>query len=241
MLATSACSNSYRGTVSMTIYLYVKTHNKTGLKYLGKTKSSDPHLYQGSGSYWTNHIKKHGYDVTTEIIKECSSKEELKKWGSHYSKLWNVVRSKEWANLKEETGDGGDTSMCENFQTAILKVAEQKKKARWWNNGKDQLHCEIPPSDDYKPGRLKFNNIGAKLGAQVNKSKHWVNNGVVEMMVFKSERIPETFSKGRLNPFNGVNKTGHSKGFCWWNNGETETMSISPPDQSFVKGRLPKG
>ena len=28
----------------------VKTHNKTGLKYLGKTISTDPHLYQGSGT-----------------------------------------------------------------------------------------------------------------------------------------------------------------------------------------------
>ena len=37
------------------IYLYKKTHNKTGLKYLGKTISKDPYTYSGSGVYWTRH------------------------------------------------------------------------------------------------------------------------------------------------------------------------------------------
>ena len=62
----------------MSIYLYVKTHNITGLKYLGKTINPDPHSYKGSGTIWLRHIKKHGYDVTTEILKECSNNEEIK-------------------------------------------------------------------------------------------------------------------------------------------------------------------
>jgi hypothetical protein len=91
----------------MTIYLYVKTHNKTGLKYLGKTIKQDPHKYTGSGKYWLRHLDQHGYDYTTEIIKECQTEEELIHWGMYYSKLWNVVTSNNWANLKEEAGDGG--------------------------------------------------------------------------------------------------------------------------------------
>ena len=91
----------------MTIYLYVKTHNKTGLKYLGQTSAKDPHKYSGSGVYWKLHLKKHGYDYTTEILKECQSKEELKNLGTYYSNLWNVIESEEWANLKIEQGDGG--------------------------------------------------------------------------------------------------------------------------------------
>lgn len=225
----------------MTIYLYVKTHNKTGLKYLGKTESKDPYKYRGSGKRWTSHINKHGYDVTTEILKECHSKEDLKEWGSYYSKLWNIVSDKGWANLKEETGDGGDTSMSENFQKAIRVVAEKKKKARWWNNGVDQVHSENPPSEDFVLGRLTFNNIGAKMGSNVNRNKFWINNGIVEIMIEKTKAIPAGYIKGRLNAFNGINKTGHSKGFCWWNNGEIETMSISPPFPDYVKGRLPRG
>jgi len=61
-------SNAVEG-ISMTIYyLYIKTHNITGLKYLGYTKRKDPYKYKGSGDYWTKHINKHGYDVTTEIF-----------------------------------------------------------------------------------------------------------------------------------------------------------------------------
>lgn len=47
--------------------LYVKTHNKTGLKYLGYTKR-DPFKYKGSGYCWVPHIRKHGNDVSTEIL-----------------------------------------------------------------------------------------------------------------------------------------------------------------------------
>lgn len=45
--------------------LYIKTHNKTGLKYFGKTTSNDPYKYKGSGSYWLDHlkVKENGYFI----------------------------------------------------------------------------------------------------------------------------------------------------------------------------------
>lgn len=96
---------------SMTIYyLYVKTHLITGLKYLGQTKRKDPYKYLGSGTRWIKHLNAHGKLIKTEILKECQSKEELKEWGLHYSKLWNIVKSKEWANLIDEMGLGGSLS-----------------------------------------------------------------------------------------------------------------------------------
>ena len=33
------------------IYLYVKNHNKTGLKYFGKTSRENPYSYCGTGSH----------------------------------------------------------------------------------------------------------------------------------------------------------------------------------------------
>ena len=92
------------------MYLYVKTHNITGLKYLGKTVRKDPHSYPGSGTVWRRHLDKHGYDYTTTILLETDNKEELKEQAVYYSKLWNIVESKDWANLVIEQGDGGDTS-----------------------------------------------------------------------------------------------------------------------------------
>ena len=55
------------------IYLYLKTHNLTGLKYLGKT-IKDPYEYSGSGIVWTRHLKSHGNDVTTEILFATNNK-----------------------------------------------------------------------------------------------------------------------------------------------------------------------
>lgn len=95
----------------MCIYLYKKTHRKTGLKYLGKTSARNPHTYPGSGVYWRNHLDKHGYDYDTEILKECQNNQEVAEWGQYYSKLWNVVESDEWANLTEESGAGGNNGV----------------------------------------------------------------------------------------------------------------------------------
>ena len=91
------------------IYLYIKTHNITGLKYLGKT-IQDPYTYKGSGKRWLNHLKKHGNDVTTEVVGQFTTIEELKEISIHLSEKLNIVDSKQWANLRPETGDGGDTS-----------------------------------------------------------------------------------------------------------------------------------
>ena len=97
--------NTYKS--GQMIYLYVKTHNVTGLKYLGKTVSKDPHKYKGSGVVWRNHCNVHGYDYSTQIIFQSIHKDEIKQRGIYYSQLWNVVTSDEWANIKQEECDGG--------------------------------------------------------------------------------------------------------------------------------------
>jgi len=114
----------------MPIYLYVKTHNQTGLKYLGKTISSNPHLYQGSGTVWRRHIKKHGYDVTTEILLETTDPNELKEVGIYYSNLWNIVESKEFANIVPEMGDGGVMPWTIESRQKLSKTIKGKKTYR---------------------------------------------------------------------------------------------------------------
>lgn len=108
-------------------YLYVKTHNNTNLKYLGYTKQ-DPYKYKGSGVRWNNHIKKHGYDVTTEIIFQSESKEEVAETGRVYSELWDVVGSDNWANLMVESGDGGDTSKNIDYKKIDYSVVSERMK-----------------------------------------------------------------------------------------------------------------
>ena len=107
------------------IYLYIKTHRKTGLKYLGKT-NQDPYTYKGSGKRWNSHIEKHGNDVDTEILRECKDNEEIRTWGLYYSDLWQVVDSPEWANLKPEAGDGGPFSHTKEAKIKIGNASRGK-------------------------------------------------------------------------------------------------------------------
>lgn len=112
------------------IYLYLKTHKITGLKYLGKTKYN-PFTYKGSGIDWKKHIQEYGNNVTTQIIKECKDNEELNIWGRYYSTLWDVVNSAEFANRIPETGGGVGSFGFKHSE-------ETKEKLRNNNLGKKQ-------------------------------------------------------------------------------------------------------
>ena len=146
----------------MIIYLYKKTHNITGLKYLGKTEKSNPYNYKGSGKYWTAHIKEHGYDVTTEIIRVCESKEELKEWGLYYSKLWNIVNEcdsngkKTWANLIPESGAG--TPYGKTYEEIYgLEKAQELKASRRRSNS------ERPVTNQTR-ALMKLSGKGKRIG-----------------------------------------------------------------------------
>lgn len=98
-------------------YLYVKTHNKTELKYFGKT-TGNPFNYYGSGTYWLAHLKKHGYNIRTEIVGYFIVKEECVDAATKFSINNDIVNSvtddkkKIWANQIVENGvDGGATRL----------------------------------------------------------------------------------------------------------------------------------
>jgi hypothetical protein len=110
--------------ISVIIYLYVKTHKKTGLKYLGQTVR-DPFKYNGSGVHWTRHLRKHGFEHETYILQKCYSTNALVAWGRLYSRLWNIVDSKQWANEKDEEGQGWG-----HGENNIIHRPDIKKKHR---------------------------------------------------------------------------------------------------------------
>lgn len=86
----------------MKIQLYVKTHNVTGKKYFGKTTRNDIHEYQGSGVAWRRHLDEYGYDVMTEVIKECNSVDEAADFALSFSETNDIVNSTEWLNTIPE-------------------------------------------------------------------------------------------------------------------------------------------
>lgn len=127
----------------ITYFLYVKTHRKTNLKYLGFTKHN-PYKYKGSGTHWLRHLAKYGYDVDTEILLETTNKQEITKQGILYSEMWDVVKSKDWANIKPESGEGGGVTGMNKGKSRPASHREAMK-AGWdkikqngyqpWNKG----------------------------------------------------------------------------------------------------------
>jgi hypothetical protein len=111
-------------------YLYVKTHNITGLKYFGYTKSKDPYSYMGSGKKWKRHLKKHGYNVSTEIVFLSHDREETKRIAIEYSILWDIVDSKNWANMTIEQLEGGFTHI--NSSSESRKKSVGSKRLNGW-------------------------------------------------------------------------------------------------------------
>lgn len=103
------------------IHLYVKTHNKTGLKYFGKT-TQDPYNYKGSGVYWMRHLNVHGNDVSTYVVGSYTNEDECKLVATQFSTDNNITESTEWANLRDETLTGGfDHIHKKNLSSEYMK------------------------------------------------------------------------------------------------------------------------
>ena len=159
--------------MSNTIYLYLKTHNQTGFKYLGKT-TQDPFKYNGSGLHWVRHLKVHGNDVTTEFLFETTDKNEFKKVALEYSEKYNIVQSKEFANMRPETGDGGDNSRFVDYdkvsktntgrkmsEEAIRKSVESRRLGAGYSQRKG-----IKQSEEWREKRI---NTSKERGYDYNR------------------------------------------------------------------------
>lgn len=121
----------------MKITLYIKTHNKTGLKYFGKTSNDrDPEKYAGSGKYWLRHLRKHGKDLSTKILGVFDDPIKCSEFAIKFSRDNNIVESDEWANLREENGQDGAPVGHVGSQPSELsrKIVSKKLKAIWKKN-----------------------------------------------------------------------------------------------------------
>jgi hypothetical protein len=93
------------------LYLMIKTHQITGLKYLCKrvtTSDVKAISYKGSGKYWKNHLKVHGKNINTEILEKYElnklKNNNLKKLslddiGYFFRKTKNITTVKGWIKL----------------------------------------------------------------------------------------------------------------------------------------------
>ena len=158
----------------MTIYLYVKIHNITGLKYLGKTSNTNPTKYKGSGTVWIRHLKKYGSDVSTTILRECKDNKEVKYWGKYYSTLWNVVDDPGWANLKPEEGDGGARKGQVPWNKGIRGVYKHSPEANKRQSDRQRGAKRKPLTEETKQ-KIRTKLLGRKKGPTSEQTKQRIS------------------------------------------------------------------
>ena len=143
-------------------YLYIKRHSITGLHYFGKTTSEDPYSYLGSGTYWKNHIKKHGKEhVVTLWCLKFYDKEHVESFALEFSKRNNIVESDEWANLREENGlDGVVVGSTQSDEHKAKLSAALKGKKR--NPLSDETRAKLSAA---KQGKPRSDETKAKISA----------------------------------------------------------------------------
>jgi group I intron endonuclease len=172
---------------------------------------------------------------------------------TRYNKFYNAIKKYGWESfIWEVIYQSTDRNHCLNVMESYFiieynslsdgynstKGGESGLGNKWWNNGKVQVFTETAPNNTFNRGRLRFNNTGAKIGADRQRGKVWINDGVEEMMIHANTDIPKGYLLGRItSPLKGKHNTS-CKGTIWWNNGESQKMSIDCPGPKFVKGRL---
>lgn len=113
----------------MSIYIYRKTHNVTGLMYVGKFQSCESltvESYKGSGKYWKRHLQKHGRDITTEVLGVFEDQEEATEFALFVSEELDIVQSPLYANLKPEDGLCGGSDPCVYTPESREKMRQAK-------------------------------------------------------------------------------------------------------------------
>jgi hypothetical protein len=215
----------------MIYYLYVKTHKITGLKYLGHTKQN-PFFYRGSGKLWKKHIAEFGYTVTTEILLKTECMHCLRETGLFFSRIFDIVKSKDWANLIPEQGDD-------------LQSINQTGKNLYGYNGKAQKSLEGLAQGRKTIAYLRMNNpdwviehkkaISESLKERYKISKHpWLGKKHSEGSIDKQKATyAETkHQKGEKNSQYGT----------MWISSLTEQKSkkhkkTDPIPEGWIKGR----
>jgi hypothetical protein len=176
-------------------YLYVKTHNVTGLKYFGKTTKESVQSYKGSGVYWNKHLKKHGNNVSTEILGHFTDPIWVAFYAYEFCEINGICdfdnKNNVWANLILENGLDGGQAGRKFTQEQLLRLRECH-----WAKG---LSKEDNPNTGSKRTKTQCSNISnAKLENKKEKKQIAINDGKRKIFIDHDAAIPDGFSKGTI-------------------------------------------
>lgn len=210
------------------IYLYVKQHSVTGLKYFGKTVKN-PLSYKGSGKYWLNHIRKHGVEhVVTVRVWSFVNEYDCRSFALTYSHTNNIVESKEWANMIVEDGVNTPPSHLLKGKSRPDHVREKIRQGhlgkklsathienlRISHRGKKQCYEHIAKKVASRKGYRHSADTRQRISdgqrhrtmadaakrhlSQMHQGKKWFNDGISSRQFFPEE-VPEGWALGRLH------------------------------------------
>lgn len=190
------------------IYLYVKQHSKTGLKYFGKT-IRNPFKYKGSGKRWLNHIRKHGTNqVKTLEIWGFDDEELCSKFAVKFSIENDIVGSAEWANLIIEDARNiyvpkdivpwhkGKSGLYKHSQQALENLSESHKGLKRSQEAIEKTRMSNIGRNHSSKSIELFREINSGKG-NPQYGKKWINNGTINKLVSPTD-IPEGWIIGRL-------------------------------------------
>lgn len=177
------------------IYLYIKMHTKTGIKYFGKT-TRNPFNYFGSGVKWCNHIKKHGKEyVVTKEVWGFDDQKLCTEFAISFSKKHDIVNSSEWANLIIEDGLTGwgigntHNKGKKHSPETIKKISNSHKGLRCLKGNIQSEEHVVARTQSRKNNNQEWhststkNKIKNRLG---NPIKVTINNEVIDLPSKKS-------------------------------------------------------
>lgn len=206
--------------MSQITHLYIKTHNITGLKYFGKTVK-DPFKYNGSGKYWTRHIKIYGNNISTQIVAsfEEDQREEMTEFALFFSDFFDIVNSNEWANLKPENGlDGGRLGVD----------LSGKNNPMYGKNHSEETKAKIK-----EKRALQIISHSEETKAKMRKPKSNTENYKKP----KSKEHKLNLSKSRKEKYKKVEKIYPFRGTSW-NKGLAMKNEIKEKISKKLKGRI---
>jgi hypothetical protein len=220
--------------VNKHLYLMVKTHTVTGLKYLCKkvtTSDSKAISYLGSGTRWNNHLKVHGKHINTEIIVkyELDKIEEFSKLCIEHSNKFNIVKSNDWANLIIETGKPGTKIdiYCGDKGTFFGKkhTEETKEKISIANRGDNNVMRRRPeillklivtknkPENKEKQRLIAIEvNSRPEVKEKIRQSKLGLNNPVADKNIYilKNKFTGDTINGTRFDLIEQMKKLNNN-------------------------------
>lgn len=186
----------------MTIYLYHKRHQITGLNYFGKT-TSDPYKYTGSGVYWNDHCRVHGYLIETVQVWEFNDYESCREFAIDFSLKNNIVEARDqngkkvWANLIIEDGKQGGNNPHSYSPEASKKRSQSIRRT---NELKQSLGISINHNTPERVAKAQVsrNKTNDKKRASglplASGGQKWYNNGLTAVL---AHACPPGFVLGR--------------------------------------------